>query len=187
MRYLIAGLGNIGSEYANTRHNAGFIVLDALAQDLGTAFSPGRHAEVAEKRYRSTLLTLIKPTTYMNLSGKAVRHWLKHYKLPLSNLLVVVDDIALPLGTLRLKPQGSDGGHNGLIDVISMLETTEFPRLRIGIGGDFAKGYQVDYVLGRWSSDEEKVMIPRIKLAVEAVKSFVIQGIETTMNLYNNK
>jgi PTH1 family peptidyl-tRNA hydrolase len=187
MRYLIAGLGNIGPEYANTRHNAGFIVLDALAQELGTAFSPGRYAEVAEKRYRSTLLTLIKPTTYMNLSGKAVRYWLKHHKLPLSNLLVVVDDIALPLGTIRLKPQGSDGGHNGLIDIISVLGTIEFPRLRIGIGGDFAKGYQVDYVLGKWSSAEEEVMIPRIKLAVEAIKSFVTQGIETAMNQFNSK
>jgi PTH1 family peptidyl-tRNA hydrolase len=187
MKYLIAGLGNIGDEYANTRHNIGFVVMDAIARVTGVDFSPGRHADVATAVYKARTLILIKPTTYVNLSGKAVRYWTTKEKIDLSRLLVIVDDIALPLGTLRLKARGSDGGHNGLADVIGYLETTDFARLRIGIGGDFARGYQVDYVLGKWTKQEEEILLPCIPVAVEAVMSFVTIGVDRTMNEYNTR
>jgi PTH1 family peptidyl-tRNA hydrolase len=161
MKYLIIGLGNVGDEYSDTRHNIGFI--------------------------RGRQITLIKPTTYMNLSGKAVRYWVQKEKVLPENILVIVDDLALPLGTLRLRKSGSDGGHNGLISLIEYLETTEFPRLRIGIGSDFAKGYQVDYVLGRWTKEEEKALIPRIETSVDLVKCFILEGVERAMTLFNKK
>lgn len=185
MKYLVAGLGNIGNEYANTRHNIGFIVLDALAQDAGVSFVSDRYASVARMKARRHSLVLIKPSTFMNLSGKAIRYWLDKEKVGLENLLVVVDDIALPLGQLRLKMKGGAGGHNGLIHIIEILGTEEFARLRVGIGGDFAKGYQVDYVLGKWTSEEEKILIPRIKVAVEMIRSYVSVGPEKTMTEYN--
>ena len=185
MKFLIVGLGNIGETYSNTRHNIGFVVLDALAQSAETKFSADRYANMAKIKFKSRILVLIKPSTYMNLSGKAVRYWLNKEKIPLENLLVVVDDIALPLGTLRLKAKGGDGGHNGLIDIIYHLESTEFSRLRVGIGDDFAKGYQSDYVLSQWTKQEEEVMIPKIKMAGEAIKSFVTIGVERTMSAYN--
>jgi PTH1 family peptidyl-tRNA hydrolase len=187
MKYLIAGLGNIGAEYANTRHNIGFTVLDALARDAGISFSPDRYASKAVSRHKGKTLVLIKPSTYMNLSGKAVRYWLDKEKIPLENLLVIVDDIALPLGLLRLKTKGGDGGHNGLASLIEVLGTEEFTRLRFGIGGDFPKGYQVDYVLGEWSREEEEIFIPRIPAAIEIIKSFVTIGPDKTMTAYNNK
>ena len=187
MKYLIAGLGNIGDEYADTRHNIGFKVVDVLALNFKASFETGRLASVARMSLKGRTLVVIKPTTFMNLSGKAVRYWMQKEDIPKENILVIVDDIALPLGTLRLKAKGSDGGHNGLISIIETIGTNEFARLRIGIGNDFPKGAQIDYVLGRWISDEEKVLLPRIEITVDLVKSFVLSGIERTMNVYNTK
>ncbi len=187
MKYLIAGLGNIGAEYANTRHNIGFVVADALAGERKGKFETERLASVARIKFKGRILVVIKPTTYMNLSGKAVKYWLTKEKIPLNKLLVVLDDIALPLGTLRMKKQGGDAGHNGLTDIIEKLGTNVFPRLRVGIGNDFPKGYQVDYVLGQWSRSETDLLIPRVEKAVEIIKSFATLGTDRTMNLYNNK
>lgn len=187
MKYLIAGLGNIGLEYANTRHNIGFIVADALAQDGKSAFTTERYADVCKIKYKARTLVVIKPSTYMNLSGKAIKYWLDKEKIPLENLLIVTDDLALPIGSLRLRAKGGDGGHNGLIHIIETLNTTNFARLRIGIGDDFAKGYQVDYVLGKWTRKEEEVMIPKIKNATEIIKSFATIGLARTMNAYNKR
>lgn len=187
MKYLIIGLGNIGDEYSDTRHNIGFIVADALALSLKTTFSSGRYASVAKATLRGRSLVIIKPTTYMNLSGKAVRYWMQKEEVPIEQILVMVDDIALPLGELRMRKKGSDGGHNGLISIIETLESIDFPRIRIGIGNDFAKGYQVDYVLGRWTKEEEKILLPRIETTVEMIKSFVLAGPDRTMNVFNKK
>lgn len=186
MKYLVVGLGNIGDEYADTRHNIGFVVADAVAGSLQVSFGPGRYASVAKGKLKGRSVTIIKPTTYMNLSGKALRYWMTRENILPENILVVVDDLALPLGTLRLRKQGSDGGHNGLISIIGTIGTTEFPRLRVGIGSDFAKGYQIDYVLGRWTKEEEKVLIPRIETAVEMIKCFILQGVDRAMNLFNS-
>jgi PTH1 family peptidyl-tRNA hydrolase len=187
LKYLIAGLGNIGVEYANTRHNIGFVVADALNNDLNGSFSVERLASVSKVKFKGRTLVIIKPTTYMNLSGKSVKYWMDLEKIPLERTLVVLDDIALPQGTLRMKSRGGDAGHNGLTDIILKLDTDVFPRLRIGIGDDFPRGYQADYVLGQWSRSEEKIMIPRVETAVEMIKSFVTLGIERTMTAYNNK
>ena len=187
MKYLIAGLGNIGPEYANTRHNIGFIVADALALDGKAAFISGRLADVATLKYKARIMVSIKPSTFMNLSGKAVKYWLEKEKIPLENLLVIADDIALPTGVLRLRAKGGDGGHNGLMSIIEHLGTSEFARLRIGIGNDFAQGFQIDYVLGKWTRPEEEIMLPKVKTAVEIVKSFVAIGVERTMNVFNTK
>jgi peptidyl-tRNA hydrolase, PTH1 family len=186
-KYLIAGLGNIGDQYANTRHNIGFIVLDALANEFKTELTIQRHAFMAEARLKGRKLILIKPTTYMNLSGKAVNYWLEKENIPLQNLLVVVDDIDLETGVLRLRPKGSGGSHNGMNHIIETLDTADFARLRIGIGNDFAKGFQVDYVLGKWTSTEEKIMLEKIPSAVEIIKSFVLSGTQFTMNTYNKR
>jgi PTH1 family peptidyl-tRNA hydrolase len=186
-KFLIVGLGNIGDEYADTRHNIGFIAADALAADFKTGFGPGRLASVARMSLKGRTLVAIKPTTYMNLSGKAVRYWMQKEGIGPESILVIADDLALPLGALRLKQRGSDGGHNGLISIIETIGTQEFPRLRIGIGNDFAKGYQVDYVLGRWGAEETKILVPRIETTVELVKSFVLTGAERTMNVFNKK
>jgi len=185
-KWLIAGLGNIGDEYANTRHNIGFIVEDALAISLKCHFTSGRYAYVAKGTLKGHSLTLIKPTTYMNLSGKAVRYWMKKENILPENILVIVDDISLPLGNFRLRKKGSDGGHNGLISLIEYLGTTDFPRFRIGIGNDFAKGTQVDYVLSRWTKEEETILVPRIETAVELIRCFVQQGVDQAMNLFNS-
>ena len=187
MKYLIVGLGNIGDEYADTRHNIGFTVTDALASNFKTVFEVGRLASVARMSLKGRTLVVIKPSTYMNLSGKAIRYWMQKEDIPKENILIIVDDLALPLGALRLKSKGSDGGHNGLISIIETIETTEVARLRIGIGNDFAKGYQVDYVLGRWSSEETKILIPRLEIGVELIKSFVLMGAERTMNNFNKR
>ncbi len=187
MKYLIACLGNIGAEYANTRHNIGFVVANALTTDLKGKFETDRLAAVARLKFKGRVLIVIKPATYMNLSGKAVKYWLTKEKIPTDKLLVVLDDIALPLGILRLKKQGGDAGHNGLTDIIEKLGTNVFPRLRVGIGNDFPKGYQVDYVLGQWSHSETNLLIPRVEKAVEIIKSFTTLGTDRTMNLYNNK
>ncbi len=187
MKYLVAGMGNIGDEYADTRHNIGFTIVDALARESDILFESGRYASVAKIRLKGKTIVLIKPVTYMNLSGKAVRYWMQKEKITPENLLVIVDDIALPLGQLRLRAKGSDGGHNGLISIIEYLETTDFARLRFGIGSDFAKGYQVDYVLGRWTKQEEEVVLPRIGVAMELIKSFVTDGVEKTMSAFNKR
>jgi len=187
MKYLIAGLGNIGAEYADTRHNIGFRVVDALAETAGAAFVTGRYGAVAEVRHKGRTLVLLKPSTYMNLSGKAVRYWLEAEKIPLENLLVVVDDIALPFGTLRMRTKGSAGGHNGLKSITELLGTEAYARMRFGVGGDFARGHQVDYVLGEWTAEEREALPARLKLFGDAVLSFAAIGAERTMNLYNKK
>ncbi len=185
MKYLIFGLGNIGEEYENTRHNIGFIIADAIAHKLDGKFTPDRYASVCRVKFKGRSLIIAKPSTFMNLSGKAVKYWLNKEDVPVENILVIVDEIALQLGTLRINPKGSDGGHNGLIDIIEKLETIVFPRLRVGIGNDFAKGFQVDYVLSRWTKPEEEILIPKINKAVEMIKSFVSIGIERTMTQLN--
>ena len=187
MKYLIIGLGNIGDEYADTRHNIGFIVADALALSLKFSFTTERYASVAKGSLKGRQIVVIKPSTYMNLSGKAVRYWMQKVDISKENILVIADDLALPLGSLRLRSKGGDGGHNGLISIIETIEATDFARLRMGIGNDFAKGYQVDYVLGRWTKEEEKILLPEIDKAVELVKSFVLTGIQRTMNNFNKK
>jgi len=187
VKYLIAGLGNIGAEYSNTRHNVGFVAADALSSEYKGEFKVERLASVSRVKFKGRTLVIIKPTTYMNLSGKSVKYWLEKEKIPIENLLVVLDDIALPLGALRLKAKGGDAGHNGLTDIIEKLNTNVFPRLRIGIGDDFRRGYQSDFVLGEWTKKEEDAMIPRVHKAVEIIQSFVIIGIGRTMTAFNNK
>lgn len=187
MKYLIAGLGNIGSEYQYTRHNIGFRVLDALAKASNVVFTDRRYGEVAELKVKGKTLILLKPSTYMNLSGNAVRYWLKEEKVPIENLLVVVDDLALPFGSLRLKGKGSDAGHNGLKNIQSILGTQEYSRLRFGIGSEFAKGRQIDYVLGEFSDEEENALPERLVVADDIIKSFCLAGLQITMNQYNNK
>lgn len=184
MKFLIAGLGNVGDDYAHTRHNIGFDIAEALAPG-SSAFSLDRHAYHATVKFKGRQLHLIKPTTYMNLSGKAVKYWMEQLKIPIENILVITDDIALPFGKIRIRKNGSDGGHNGLKSIIETLNTGEFPRLRFGIGGDFPKGCQADYVLGKWSDDEKKMLPEKISAAAEAVKSFVTAGIERAMNIHN--
>jgi len=186
-KFLIVGLGNIGDEYANTRHNIGFMVLDAIAKENNLKFDAGRHAEIAEYKFKGKTLILIKPSTYMNLSGKAVNYWLQAEKISIENLLVVTDDIALPLGTLRLKGKGSDGGHNGLKNIQETLNTPNYARLRFGVGSEFSKGNQVNYVLGKWNKEEEILLNPRIQLAVQMIQGFATIGLQRTMTAYNNK
>lgn len=187
MKFLIVGLGNIGAEYQDTRHNIGFKVLDALAEASNTSFSTKRYGYVAQARVKNASLILLKPSTYMNLSGDAVRYWKSKENIETGNLLVVVDDIALPFGAIRLKAQGSDGGHNGLKSINEQLNTDAYPRLRVGIGNDFPRGAQVDYVLGNFSAEQREALPERIKVAVEAIKSFCLSGIDFTMTHFNNK
>jgi peptidyl-tRNA hydrolase, PTH1 family len=185
MKYLIAGLGNIGDEYANTRHNIGFQVIDAFARLSGVSFQSGRYAENCRVKVKNHEVVLIKPSTYMNLSGKAIRYWLDKERIPLENLLIVVDDLALPPAQLRLKLKGGDGGHNGLYSIIETLGTNDFARLRFGLGKDFPKGYQSDFVLGPWTAEEMVVIAPKIQDAVDAIKSFVTSGANLTMTNFN--
>lgn len=186
MKYLIVGLGNVGSEYEGTRHNSGFMVLDQMLKGGDVKFSLERHAYRAELRHKGRTLILIKPTTYMNLSGKAVKYWLQAEKIPQQNLLVLVDDIALPLGTLRMKKQGSGGGHNGLGNIEEAIGPN-YCRLRIGVGDNFSRGRQVDYVLGQFSSDEMAVLEPKLDEAAEVVKAFCTVGPDRAMNMFNKK
>ena len=185
MKYLIAGLGNIGPDYENTRHNIGFDALDELASTSNVSFSSGRYADHATIKFKGRTLILIKPTTYMNLSGKAVHYWLQHEKIPLDRLLVITDDLALPFGTLRLKAKGSDGGHNGLKHIQQILGTPNYARLRFGIGNGFPKGHQVNYVLSKWTDEENTELQSLIKKCSEIVKSFVSIGPARTMNQFN--
>lgn len=187
MKYLIVGLGNIGVEYAATRHNIGFNVLDALAGASNAVFTAARYGDVAEFKHKGRTLVLLKPSTYMNLSGKAVRYWMEAEKIASENLLVVSDDIALPFGTLRMRPKGSAGGHNGLKNIVELLGTEEFARMRFGVGGDFPKGRQVDYVLGEWTDEERKALPERLKIFGDAILSFTTIGMERTMNFFNKK
>lgn len=187
MNYLITGLGNIGTEYDGTRHNIGFSIVDALAQEAGVAFQDKRYGAVAEMRLRGHKLYLLKPSTYMNLSGNAVRYWVKEKKIDLERLLIVSDDIALPLGTLRMKPSGSEGGHNGLKSITQCLGTNQYSRLRFGVGNEFARGHQVDFVLGKFSDDEATLLKERITQACEAVKAFALSGVQFAMNHFNGK
>lgn len=187
MKYLITGLGNPGPEYIQTRHNIGFLVLDKLADKLAVSFSSVRHGHIAEGRIKNKQVYLLKPNTYMNLSGKAVRYWLGELGIPVENLLIITDDIALPVGKLRLKTKGSDGGHNGLKSINELLGHTSYARLRFGVGNEFAKGRQVDYVLGEWNAEEKESIPARIELAAEAIESFVLAGAERTMSQFNSK
>lgn len=187
MKYLIAGLGNIGEKYAHTRHNIGFTILDALAEASNIAFMDNRYASTALLKHKSRALVLIKPSTYVNLSGKAVRYWLNQEKIPVERLLVVLDDLALPFGTLRLKSKGGDAGHNGLKNINELLGHSNYARLRFGIGNEFGYGQQVDHVLGQWSDEENKQLQERVEKACEAIKSFSTVGIGRTMNAFNNK
>lgn len=185
MSFLIAGLGNIGEEYENTRHNIGFRILDSLANSSGVPFTLERHAFFAEYKSKGKKVFLIKPTTYVNLSGKAVRYWMNELKMPPQNLLVVLDDLALPFGTIRIRPKGSDGGHNGLKDIDATLGNENYPRLRFGIGSEFPKGKQIDYVLAKWGAEEIKTLDEKIKAACNGVNSFIFEGIESAMTKYN--
>jgi PTH1 family peptidyl-tRNA hydrolase len=185
MKYLIVGLGNIGEEYSDTRHNIGFTILDAFAADAGVSFSDRRYGSVSASKYKGRTFVLLKPSTYMNLSGNAVDFWLKKEKIGVENLLVIVDDIALPLGSIRMKPKGSDGGHNGLAHINRILGTSEYTRIRVGIGNGFRRGSQVNYVLGTWSPEEKKFLDERIRIVIEMVKSFGTAGTELTMTAFN--
>lgn len=186
MKYLIVGLGNVGSEYEGTRHNCGFMALDALVKGSDIKFQLDRHAYRAEMRLKGRTLVLIKPTTYMNLSGKAVKYWMMMEKVPQENLLVLVDDIALPLGALRMKKQGSAGSHNGLGNIEELIGQN-YCRLRIGVGDNFSRGRQIDYVLGQFSSDELAVLEPKLEQAAEMVRTFATQGPDRAMNMFNGK
>lgn len=187
MKYLIVGLGNIGDEYSNTRHNIGFKILDALVKASNICFKQERHAFRCEYKFKGRTFVLIKPTTYVNLSGKAVNYWLQKEKLSAEKLLVISDDISLPFGKLRLKAKGSDAGHNGLKNITEVLGHQNYSRLRFGIGNDFSRGAQVDFVLGKWTSDEEKLLPERIKMAADVIRSFGTIGLQRTMNQFNNK
>lgn len=187
MKYLIVGLGNIGAEYADTRHNIGFVVVDRLAQAEGLSFVPDRYASVCEYKLKGKTLVMIKPSTYMNLSGKAVNYWLQTEKIPVENMLVIVDDLALPFGAIRMKASGSSAGHNGLENINETLGHQNWSRLRFGIGSEFSKGKQVDYVLGQWNETEREALTERTDKMVDAIKSFALMGMQKTMGFFNGK
>jgi len=187
MKYLIVGLGNIGPDYQDTRHNIGFNILDAFAKASNVFFEDHRYGFTCEVKLKGHVLILLKPSTFMNLSGNAVRYWMQKEKIPLENVLVVVDDLALPFGTLRLKPNGSDAGHNGLKNIQEVLGTVQYARLRFGIGNAYPKGYQVQYVLGKWDEEEWKKIPERAEKSVEIIRSFCLAGLQLTMNQFNNK
>ena len=187
MNFLIAGLGNIGAEYADTRHNIGFKVLDAFAKASGTSFLSGRYGSTCTVSVRGHKLILLKPSTYMNLSGKAVRYWMNELKVTAENLMVISDDLNIPFGTLRLRKNGSAGGHNGLTNINELIGTQEYARIRVGIGNDFGKGHQVNFVLGAFDSDEQKVIEEQLETTNEIIKSFCFAGLARTMNQFNKK
>ncbi|MEI9942957.1 MAG: aminoacyl-tRNA hydrolase [Chitinophagaceae bacterium] len=187
MKFLIAGLGNVGNEYAHTRHNIGFDVVNAFAQKHAATFRTDRLAYVADVKWKGKIFVCICPTTFMNLSGKAVKYWADKEKIGVENILVIVDEVALPLDSLRLRPSGSDGGHNGLKSIQEALVTQDYPRLRFGIGNDFPKGYQSDFVLGKWKKEEEPLVKLKIDASSGVIETFASQGIATAMNGINNK
>jgi len=185
VKYLITGLGNIGDEYNNTRHNIGFKILDALADASNIVFKEERYGSIAKYKFKGRTFILLKPNTYVNLSGKAVNYWLQKEKIELSKSLVITDDLALPFGQLKLKPKGGDAGHNGLKSIIETLGHQNFARLRFGIGNEFLRGKQVDYVLGKWDFEEEKILPEKIDTCIEIIKSFGSIGLSRTMNQFN--
>jgi len=185
MKYLIVGLGNIGAEYEHTRHNIGFDIADAFVEKHGGSYRNDRLADVAEVKWKGRTFVVIKPTTYMNLSGKAVKYWMDKEKVPLENILVLVDDLALPLEVIRLRAGGSDAGQNGLTSIQEMLGTKEYPRLRFGIGNNFPRGRQVEFVLGKWSNEEWAVVMAKLGKCVELIESFASVGLPRTMNIFN--
>jgi len=187
MKYLIVGLGNIGNEYQETRHNIGFTILDAFAKASNVFFSENRYGSTCEVKIKGRTLILLKPSTFMNLSGNALRYWMQKENVDIENVLVVVDDLALPFGTLRLKPKGSDAGHNGLKNIQEILGHSNYARLRFGIGNDFAKGRQVEYVLGKWTKEQSVVLSERAERCAEIIQSFCLAGMQLTMTQYNNK
>lgn len=187
MKYLIVGLGNIGAEYEGTRHNIGFRIADALVNSVGGSFTTERYGDIAHIRIKNAQLTVLKPSTYMNLSGQAVRYWKEKENIDLKNILVLVDDIALPFGAIRLKGNGSDAGHNGLKNIAQMLGTQDYPRLRFGIGNDYPRGGQIDYVLGHFNLNERQMLPTRVDVAVDAVKAFCLSGLDFAMCNFNNK
>jgi len=186
-KFLIVGLGNIGSDYENTRHNIGFKVLDHLAKEEGLTFETQKLGAVTTYKLKGRSFLLLKPSTYMNLSGKSIKYWLTKEKIPLENLLVITDDLNLPFGTLRIKFKGSDGGHNGLKDTQLQLQTTKYNRFRFGISDEFGKGRQVDYVLGNWTTEENDKLTERLDKSIEIIKSFGLGGMNNTMNSFNGK
>ncbi len=186
-KFLIIGLGNIGEEYANTRHNAGFDVVSAFVAKHGGTFKTDRLAQLAEIKWKGKIFVCIKPTTYMNLSGRAFKYWMEKEKIPIEHTLTIVDDLALPLTKLRLRPGGSNAGHNGLKDIQANMGTDKYPKLRFGIGNDYSKGRQVEFVLGRWSTTEQPFVQLKIDRSIEAIENFAVMGIDRTMELINNK
>lgn len=186
-KFLIVGLGNIGPKYHNTRHNIGFKILDHLAEKETLDWESGRLGDITVHKKKGRSFLLLKPSTYMNLSGKAVKYWLDKEKIPLDHLLVIADDLNLPFGTLRLKTKGSDGGHNGLRDIQNTLQTTNYNRFRFGISDEFSKGSQVDYVLGEWAEEEEKLLPERLDKGIQLIESFGLAGVNITMNLFNGR
>lgn len=187
MKYLIVGLGNIGPEYEGTRHNIGFMIADRLALDAGTGFESCRYGDMARFRVKNKQLMVLRPSTFMNLSGVAVRYWMNKEKLPLQNLLVLVDDIALPFGAIRIRGNGSDAGHNGLKNIAAELGNQNYARLRFGVGNDFERGGQIDYVLGRFPAEQADALPPRLEVAAEAVRAYCLSGLAFAMNNFNNK
>ena len=187
MKYLIVGLGNIGAEYRDTRHNIGFKVLDALAEASNIVFSTQRYGDVAQVRVKNKILVLLKPSTYMNLSGEAVRYWMNKENIPLENVLIIVDDIALPFGAIRIKGKGSDGGHNGLKNIAALLGTQNYARIRFGVGNEFVRGAQIDYVLGNFTEEQSRELPDRMKVACDAIKAFCLSGLTFAMNNFSNK
>lgn len=187
MKYLIAGLGNIGDEYDGTRHNIGFSVLDKIAANANLSFRHDRHAFVTEYKFKGRNFILIKPTTFMNLSGKAIQYWMQAEKISLENLLVITDDLALPFGTIRIKAKGGAGGHNGLTHIQETLNTEAYARLRFGVGNDFPKGRQVEYVLGKWDVEQKKMLDERLDKCADAIRAFGTIGLGLTMTNFNGK
>ena len=187
MKHLIVGLGNIGDEYARTRHNIGFMILDAFAKASNISMHTERYGDVGTGRIRNQQVVLLKPSTYMNLSGNAVRYWKEKEGIEIENILVCVDDIALPFGAIRMRAGGSDAGHNGLKNIAAMLGTNAYPRLRFGIGGDFPRGTQIDYVLGEFPAEQMLALPPRIEVACDAIRETVLAGLQSAMTKYNNK
>lgn len=187
MKYLIVGLGNIGDEYRNTRHNIGFMILDAFAEASNISFSTQRYGDVGSGRVKNQQVVLLKPSTFMNISGNAVRYWKDKENIDIEHILVVVDDLSLPVGAIRIRQRGSDAGHNGLKNIAAMLGTENYARLKFGIGNDFPRGCQVDFVLGNFSADDRALLDERIPVAVDAIREYVLAGIGSAMCKYNNK
>jgi PTH1 family peptidyl-tRNA hydrolase len=186
-KFLIVGLGNIGPEYQNTRHNIGFMIVDAFAQSVNATWEDKRYGMIAKCRIKSAEIVLLKPSTYMNLSGNAVRYWLQQEKIPVENMLVLVDDLNLPFGSIRMRKKGSNGGHNGLGNIQSVLGTDAYARVRFGIGNEYTRGAQINFVLGKWTTEEEQQISDRLRVTTELIPSFCLAGIDRTMNQFNNK